>query len=249
MRMLIGMSKKVRPETSRLLGIFRHVLNYIFSIFVVLLVPAESIAQENLAPDISYIVGADDYAFTLKSTFREGFNDEVVLRVIALPSFSPEYLAGVRKKHDKTYEAFVIEPTISIWDVESKGKKSLGEEKQKNKMPSTTSFGKYPIQTITISKPISEALANRLMKIWQEELLKVRYSKNTSLIVDGTKFHFSMFLHGFGVISGNLVNSQSGTRMVGLSRLATALAEFARGKIEYAALDVSLSDVEMYSSK
>lgn len=182
-----------------------------------------SLAQDHLVPDIPYVIGTDEYSSKLKSVFTEGYAKNVVLRVLVLPSFTNEHLIGIRKVKNN-YETFIIEPSSSVAD-------------------------DAKIKTIILKKEISNELSSRFIDAWEFALLNVRHVKKPPLVLDGTYYYLSMFLHKYGDISGKLVSPKKGSEMEALANLIKALGSYSKGEIDNKTLSNYLTLLEGYNDK
>ena len=66
-------------------------------------------------------------------------------------------------------------------------------------------------------------------------LLNARHPKNPPVGTDGETYNFSMWVIGHGMVSGEVWSPRKG-RTVALTRLANALADYARGRADEAKL-------------
>lgn len=181
---------------------------------------SNAIAQDNLAPDIPYITGIDDYSIKLKTVFSEGLEKEVLLRALVLPTFSSEYMTGIRKK-GANHEAFMIEARYD-----------------NGKIQSSSLF----------KKEISEQFSIALMEIWKGVLLDVKHSEKPRLIIDGTTFHLSMFLQGHGEIGGVVSSPIKDSKMGELSKLITSLAKYSRNELDEVVFKEQLKSFQLADS-
>jgi hypothetical protein len=164
---------------------------------------------------------------------------------VFFPAFEPEGIAGIRKT-ENGFEAFASKPsshiweTYSIYEAESEEQREADREgrdfpldpnselaKMKRQFPSD--FRKITVHTD--SRAISAPLTERIRLVWQEMLLNARHPKNPPGGNDGETFHFSMWVYAHGWISGEVWSPERG-KTVALTRLAEALADYARGKTD-----------------
>lgn len=192
-------------------------------------------AQDHLIPDIPYIIGVNDYSIKLKDIFKKGFTENVLLRVLVLPSFSPEYMVGIRKT-DISYEVFLIETCYIIWGY-----------KEHNELNICKDFSNGDASNIRKSrKEITKQLSLRLVDVWKESLLNVKHMKKPPLILDGTHFHLSMFLQQYGNISGMLVSPDKNSKMKILSELIMTLVKYTKNETNDFELENYLDAFESY---
>jgi hypothetical protein len=99
------------------------------------------------------------------------------------------------------------------------------------------------IQVHTDTRPISDALTERIRNIWRDMLLDAREPTDGNLGVDGEDYHLSMSLEGRGTVSAT-VWSPSGGKTSAFVSLGEALADYARGRADEAALIRRLRPLE-----
>jgi len=144
------------------------------SFLTLFLVSGFTSAQDHLYPEDS-VYGAGihslDYHLYVKKAFSAAYFKDVILRVIEIPSFSPESALFIKKIND-SYKVLYIEAETHYWS-------SNREELKSN-----------PITKCVIS--IDNSIVVKIEKIWLSELLKTRYPiKNDFGLLDGTSYHFS----------------------------------------------------------
>ena len=144
---------------------------------------------------------------------------DIVLQVVFLPSFQPEAITGIRKA-GKGYEAFASKPSYQIAE-------KIGAAERNKQFP--PDFRDLAVHTD--GRAISASLTERIRRIWQDMLLKVKYPKDPRIGTDGMDVHFSMFISGRGVVSGQIWSPRRG-KTLALVDLADALGAYAEGKID-----------------
>jgi hypothetical protein len=201
---------------------------------------AASLAQDHLTPEPGPLADEREYQTKVREVFAEVLDSNVLLQVVFFPAFEPEEVAGIRKT-ENGFEAFASKPsshiweTYSIYEAEKQGEgKPLSPDsplaERKKQFPSDF----RGITVHTDSRVISAPLTERIRLVWERMLLNARHPKidpNGSVGVDGETFHFSMWVYGHGWISGEVWSPERG-RTVALTRLAQALADYAREKVD-----------------
>ncbi|HLD66555.1 MAG TPA: hypothetical protein VJA19_10955 [Pseudomonas sp.] len=71
----------------------------LFGACLAFLTAGNVIASDHLTPSVDAVVGDGSYRGKLHHLFREAYGRDVLVQVLALPSFSPEFVVGVRKRH------------------------------------------------------------------------------------------------------------------------------------------------------
>lgn len=164
-------------------------------------------ADDYLDPEESLFSGdvngfIDEYDFQVVTYFKSTFVDGVILKVIVLPSFEPEYVVGIKKLGDG-YVVFYdrSEVQLATYEFEFKRKKSELEkiktddpEKHREKLSILMSQypdNKFDAKHIVCEKPIDENLVKAIHFVWIEMLLRTQYSKDSNMGRDRTDYHFS----------------------------------------------------------
>jgi hypothetical protein len=222
------------------------------ALLVVLAAPAN--AQDYLNPDTSAFADPDSHLLKCRHVFAAAFEHEVTVRALVLPSFTKEYVVGIQVG-DAGVEAFVLEPSSSIWDTEllemykkgeigpsltSDGKEIPLEEDQAYKALKKRAPEDYrAIKAIRRARPLPRAVADGIKALWKAMLLAVRHSEKEDGL-DGITYHFSAWIQGRGGLSGHVWTPEPESKAGQLARLAEALADFARGAAPLQTLEVRL---------
>ena len=160
-----------------------------------------------------------------------------------IPSFTNEYVVGIQVG-DAGPQAFVLEPSSSIWDTElleeykkgeiapaltSDGKEiPLDQDKEYQALKKRTPEDYRAIKAIRQARPLPRAVADGIKTLWVAMLLAVRHSEKEDGL-DGTTYHFSAWNYGRGDLSGHIWTPKPESKAGQLVQLAEALADFARG--------------------
>ncbi len=209
---------------------------------------ASAPAQDHLVPDADAFADPDSYRLKLRDVFEEAFDEGVILRSLVLPSFTLEYLIGV-KLDGEHVEAFVLEPSASVWMSErldncqnaikyheEKGEKVPPELIERLKDLKEKAVDHREIKATRRTQPLPRELAEEIKTIWKTMLLDVRHPKELNDITHGVIYHYSAEITGHGEISGNIYHPKPGSKTGDLTSVALALAEYARGKSDLDAL-------------
>jgi hypothetical protein len=214
------------------------------------------IAQDCLTPEDDPF-GRDEYYAKIREVFADVLRRDIVVEVLLVPSFQPEEIAGIRRT-DKGFEAFASMPSAHIWttfniqEIESGKQRWMDEHGNPippEKNPSLPDMKKrapsdyQQIHVHTDTRPISAALTERMRTVWQEMLVNARLPTDRNLGLDGEDYHFFMPLRGRGTVSGT-VWSPSGGKTLALVSLGEALADYARGRADEAALIARVKPLE-----
>jgi hypothetical protein len=174
-----------------------------------------------------------------------------MLRALVMPSFQKEYVVGIRAKN-KAVEAFILEPSSSIWDTELVRLRENGEIKELTregnafkevppkksaalkKLKERTPADYRTIKASRFARPIPGELAGEMTAIWRTMLLDVRHPPEGAFedVMDGDTYHFSAWIWGRGAISGHAHEPDPESKTGRLASLADALGDYARGKAD-----------------
>jgi hypothetical protein len=222
------------------------------SLLVVLAVPAR--AQDHLIPDTDAFADPDSHLLKCRHVFAAAFEPEVTVRALVIPSFSKEYVVGIHVG-DASAEAFVLEPSSSIWDTEllemytkgeigpaltSEGKEiPLDRDQAYIALKKRTPEDYRAIKAVRRARPLPKGVADGIGTLWKAMLLGVRHSEKEDGL-DGITYRFSTWIRGRGNLSGHVWEPEPESKTGQLARLAEALAEFARGGAPLKTLEVRL---------
>lgn len=198
--------------------------------------------EDHLEPDGSVLGGSDfmaDYASKLRDVLHAAYEPDVTVRMIAQPSFVPEYAVGLRggktigKGDFKTfipgapYRIFGLSPAASVWtyptiamlksgQIRAIGKNAGQQQKEEiEKAQASVPANPRDLKVSQCETGISDALGGRIVEVWHKMLMRTRYSQKNMNGADGATYNFSMYVRGHGPISGNVWspdrNSSTGT--------------------------------------
>jgi hypothetical protein len=217
---------------------------------------ASALAQDHLKPEGDPLT-QDEYHGKIREVFANVLRHDIIVQVLLVPSFQPEEIAGIRRS-EKGFEAFASKPSAQIWttfniqEIES-GKERWLDERGKpippEKNPSLPDMKKRApsdyrqIHVHTDTRPISDALTDRIRSIWEDMLLNARQPTDRNLGTDGEDYHFSMRIRTRGTVSATIW-SPSGGKTLALVLLGEVLADYARGRADEAALIKRLKALE-----
>lgn len=181
-----------------------------------LILIAPSHANEHLEPEYSQFAraGLPPSATSLRPyheiviTVLDGaFDADVRARLIAMPSFTPEYAMGIRET-EGNYKIFHLVSESQLWSYENL--KTLREIAEAGGFPGqdanlAEAIAEYEtqlpddyhdVETNYCEIEIPSRLAEDLLAIWEGILLETRYGDQEPVGPDGTDYHFSMLANG-----------------------------------------------------
>jgi hypothetical protein len=185
------------------------------------IVQAESVTTEvrdHLGPETGMLAEYSEYSLKMRTVLRKGFSRDVVLRAVCFPSFSSEWLVGIRKK-DEEYSVFLLNPKKRVWNTELIKMYETGQIKEIAKTddgetvarPATNALAclkqEMPddwrkIEVTETTAPIDNKTAELLAEVWSGMLLRVRHPMESHNGLDGVTYHFSMWVKNRGILSG-----------------------------------------------
>jgi hypothetical protein len=228
------------------------------SIIIAVTTIAVVYAQEHLVPEPGVLAEYDEYDFKVREVFTSAYSDEVVCKVVILGSFGKEQVVGLRTTAGG-HEIFSMFPSSSIWDTElvrlhesgqiqsyaKDGKKLTLEQDdsyQDLKKRTPADFRQITIETQAV--PLGDSVAHRIAAIWERMLLDTRQPKQWRQGLDGASYHFSMFVSGRGIISGQIWSPKEKTKTAALEELAYALSQYAMRRTDLDALKKIVNRVD-----
>jgi hypothetical protein len=181
---------------------------------LILLTPSQ--ANEHLEPEYSQFAraGLPPNATSLRPyheiviTVLEGaFDADVRARLIAMPSYTPEYAVGIRETNDR-HKIFHLASQSQLWSYENlKTLRAIAEAgglpgQDTNIAEAIAEYearlpGDYhDVETNYCEIDIASELAEDLLVVWERILLETRYGDQEPVGPDGTDYHFSMSASG-----------------------------------------------------
>jgi hypothetical protein len=149
-----------------------------------------------------------DYYPFLQKHLLASLSSRPVMRVLVMPSFSPESVVSVERDSSKNYIVVLRRAKENIW----------------------YSKKKEAVQTEQLKNSIGIVLAKKVESVFGKVSTKVKYREEISLGSDGTTYLFSGFVPGFGWRSGKTWSPEKGTRMESLVEIGHLLIELAEEK-------------------
>jgi hypothetical protein len=191
-------------------------------------------AEDHLEPDGSILGGGAfmaSYDLMLRDVLHTAYEPEVALRMVAQPSFIPEYAVGLRRTSQYSrgapYRIFGVTPTISVWTYQTIAMLKHGEvkvvgdkdqdlqKKEIAKLQSSVPTNPHDLKVTSCETGISDGLGGRIVEVWRKILMPTRYSARYTAGADGANYDFGMMVPGLGPISGHVWspdrNSSTGT--------------------------------------
>ncbi len=157
-----------------------------------------TMAADHLYPEPSIYGGNlffPDYDQDVVGVFPDALNDDVVLRMIFVPSFIPESAVGIRKRSGRL-EIFSIHPSEPVYNYRQRhaGKVKI---RPNGKIDGSEILGisrddpkQMPIKTCSIEIP--QSAEELLATVWERALRDVHYDGAEVFGADGAVFHFAM---------------------------------------------------------
>ena len=250
-------------------GLYCHMQKIVllFVAAVLSVAPAYSQPQrpDHLMPEDSLLSGGPSvvssrYNELVVYVFSDGYSRDVTLRAVVLPSFSLEYLVGLRD--DKIaggtgYRVFYLRPSIHLWDYEilrlmQTGEMVQGSSNPKDdvaklqadeiaKLKSRLPANPRDVPLTRCEKPLDATVAQRVSAAWSSILHETRYPPAGPMLrfTDGTTYHFSGYFReeGFRFLAGQTRWPEPDSKPGRLAELADTLVRYCDGKADAAELE------------
>src|SRR4051812_8835936 len=150
--------------------------------------------RDHLVPEDSVIGASEtspDYQIILRDVFQEGYERDVKLRYIEIPSFHTESLVAL-KEDAGTFRILTLEPTTQLWAFESLAMMKRGDvlkiekndfehgvkpDKEIAELEATIPEDYHKVIVKRCEVQIDTGIANRLLAVWKVMLLDTRYTQ------------------------------------------------------------------------
>ncbi|MFP3943840.1 MAG: hypothetical protein ACLFWF_08105 [Alphaproteobacteria bacterium] len=204
--------------------------------------PEESVFEGHGVTSEGYYSILDEYDRLLVSALVDAYGENVVARVIVVPSFKAETAVGLREK-DGTYKVFYLQPDAHLWAVHhlAAGKKALehpgdADEEQiawvEENVRALEKAVPADYREVKISKcerDVDAELGKRIHRLWVGMLRGTRYPDVPSSGMDGWTYHFSVRSNdrfGTHTMAGQSRNPPSNSNAGRLVAVAGAMRDF-----------------------
>jgi hypothetical protein len=251
-------------------------------ILAALLLASPAVAQrrwqpeDHLEPDRSVLGGSassPDYDMLLSDLLRDAYDTGVDVRMVALPSFFPEYVVGLRSfetigagafkrvVRGPPYRIFVLAPEAQLWTYESIAALKRGQEKAFDKngnsrqqaaiaeLQSKVPADPHDLKIGHCEADISGVLGDRIVALWGRMLLSTRYSARYSGGADGVTYHFSAFVPKAGMLAGQVWSPARDSATGTLVSLADRMRAVCEKKATMTELDQLTTELEQRLKK
>ena len=176
-----------------------------------------SYASDHLEPEESQFSGEfmEDYTHQVLSYLSAAYNEDVLVRLIGFPSFSPEYALWIQENKKGQYQIAYESPEKQLWgyqmmllmersatQVINKDGKFVKDEDGLKELKSKYPENPSDIPRESCKKKIEADLAGKIIYVWTEMLMNTRYSPEPSVGIDGESYHFSGRVNGFSNYAG-----------------------------------------------
>jgi hypothetical protein len=173
-------------------------------------------ANEHLRPEDSQFTRASlppgatllaPYHAMIIDVLAGAFEQDVRARLIAMPSFTPEYALGIRETNG-IFKIFHLSSKSQLWSYENL--RLLRDLARDNLIPGEAghiaeAIAQYEaelpddyhdVETTYCEFEIPAALGRDILMVWERLLLETRYGDQAALGRDGIDYHFSMRADG-----------------------------------------------------
>lgn len=206
-------------------------------------------AEDYLAP-LPSILGGDEflgnYDMRLQAVFKDAYDRTVNIRMLAVPSFSPEYAVGLLSKSDPRrgppYRIFTLSPTAQIWTYETIDMIKRGDEKiitrdgkdgAEQEVARLQSLVPADVKDLKIKRcesDIADDLGRRIIEVWRKMLLRTRYIEKDTVGLDGETYYFGINSTSSGYMSGQVWSPDRDSTTGNLVALAETMRDVCNRK-------------------
>jgi len=192
-----------------------------------------------------------DYEENVARVLHDVFAFDVVARVIAYPSFEPEFATALELKEGK-YKILHLEPSVQLLHYEELEilRENSDSDSQNEELLEYLQFLEFEQielpetrENVKVSQceiPISNALGIKLYSLWGEMLFRTRYPNLPEATpetkpafinsgIDGTRYHFSFEYPGF-TLAGNIWQPRATSITGKFVRISTLMKEACRAE-------------------
>jgi hypothetical protein len=156
------------------------------------------------------------YDRAVRDVLSRAWRTDVVLRMVDIPPFQPEWVAGITRSGDH-YHAFEVTASKHIWSVLGFGGGKKGDY--------------YSIHPIIHERAISPSLAARIAALWRRVLKDSRnYGTDRAMYLDTDQFTYYLSFMTRERLTANTTGW--GPKTEQLNNVAFALANHAEGAPE-----------------
>ena len=220
--------------------------------------PTNVAANDHLVPEESALSGdpndIQDYKALVASSFARVYQSDIAVRMIALPSFHPEYAVAMEHGDDNIYRILVLKPAVMLWSYPVLGMMKSGQIKV-----AKDAFGKNAVADPTFrkdnegiakleaklppdprdvkidlcEKEIDKSLAGRIIDVWMGVTYRTRYDmpvvdkngiQTVRIHADADVFHFSA--SGWDAPAGQIADPDPQSDPGRLLAVATAMQAY-----------------------
>lgn len=160
-------------------------------------------AQDHLEPEQGDLTAYDfslEYHSNVRSYLLKSLSDRPIVRMVVLPSFTPEYVISLDQIGDDYYQVTKIEMDSNIW------------------------YSRNPeeIKRSVKTKMINSEIADSLSSLYLIALSKTKYPAEPMIYTDGINYHFAAVAN-FGVHTATKHSPRQGTRIAQLVEITLKL--------------------------
>jgi hypothetical protein len=221
---------------------------------------------DHLVPESSVLAGSEslwsqDYFNLITHVLSDGFDRDVEVRAVVLPSFSPEYLVGIRGAapgKPTNYHVFYLRPKVQLWGyqslqslengltaIKSKGAGEKEIEAQAEEIARLKAYLPAKAEDTPLErceKPMDAKLAERVKKVWVGVLRETHYPLHDDMGLDGVSFYFSAW-DEYQPLSGQTWTPSETSKPGMLAELAETLVRFCDGRSPAESLERQADDL------
>jgi hypothetical protein len=223
-----------------------------------LLLTTPACAEDHLDPGEPVLGTAflADYEIQVREKLKDAYAVSVEVRMVAPPSFFPEYAVGLlhasKYSHEAPYRIFTLTSAAQIWTYRSIDMLKTGQtrvvvgdkKKEIERLESSVPRNLNDLKVLRCETGIGDELGTRIVEVWRKMLLRTRYSARPTWGTDGTTFHFSMASPILGPLAGKTWSPPRDTATGNLVELANTMRDVCNKSANMAKLENVTAELE-----
>lgn len=210
--------------------------------------------QAELTPEPGLLAQISGYELDLREMFDEAYSKGVILRAVKLPPFAPEMILFINQRH----EVVVLSPKeTGDWRIHQAG----GEDAEGGSYPGKDddsddralqsvagTRGRNAGSRVELerrSRPISDFAVENLREVWEDALVHAKHEEKPRLTFEGTRWHYSLWVQGRGVLSGMVWSPERDTISSALNDVFGVMAAYAASEADIASVLRATQDYKL----
>ena len=176
------------------------------------------------------------YDALVRSVLKSAYANDVAVRMIAVPSFFPEFSVGL-KGNSGSYQVFSMRPKVQLWGYEILRMRENGAlrtvvgdaNKNASDLRATLPPNPQDVPVVSCYAGIKAELAGRIVANWERMLRSTRFPGASNIGTDGADYHFSMRVNS-QFLAGHTWNPDPNSPSGMLVRIGLAMNDYCAKK-------------------